>query len=382
MNDNYEIIYGKKYKKCNENQIRNPITKRCIYRDKKVAKYLLMMNIRERPRYLYKYIRIKFKKSKSSLLNIDEKDDRMSIYKKIMNNINKDIKLGYNFIINDKLNYGDDNIYSSILIKNPKYIIASKIVIKNKKSENEIKYLKILNNVVINNICPNFLLYFGNFDLVMKDEDLDILPKLLKVDNIKSFRIILTEKGDGNLKNLLKEVNIKDDIYLNALSQLYISLMFFYKETMSFHNNSIWNNMIYIKIKKGGYYHYEIMGNNYYIENLGYLWMIWDFENSIEFKKSIEKNIMIKMDFEKVIYNFLPLKYNGLIKNNKLSDKSLNKILNVYNVIKYYSEIYSLSGMKIFITKILNILVNNGLIKTTVISSQIINKIPYKLNIK
>ena len=158
--------------------------------------------------------------------------------------------------------------------------------------------------------------------------------------------------------------------------------MFFYKETMSFHNNSIWNNMIYIKIKKGGYYHYEIMGNNYYIENLGYLWMIWDFENSIEFKKSIEKNIMIKMDFEKVIYNFLPLKYNGLIKNNKLSDKSLNKILNVYNVIKYYSEIYSLSGMKIFITKILNILVNNGLIKTTVISSQIINKIPYKLNIK
>jgi len=54
----------------------------------------------------------------------------------------------------------------------------------------------------------------------------------------------------------------------------------------------------------------------------------------------------------------------------------------VYNVIKYYSEIYSLSGMKIFITKILNILVNNGLIKTTVISSQIINKIPYKLNIK
>ena len=63
----------------------------------------------------------------------------------------------------------------------------------------------------------------------------------------------------------------------------------------------------------------------------------------------------------------------------KMSQISLNKILNVLNVVKYYTELYSSTGMKIYISKILNILVINGFIKTYVIPSLIINKIPYKI---
>jgi hypothetical protein len=62
-----------------------------------------------------------------------------------------------------------------------------------------------------------------------------------------------------------------------------------------------------------------------------------------------------------------------------MSQISLNKILNVLNVVKYYTELYSSTGMKIYISKILNILVINGFIKTYVIPSLIINKIPYKI---
>lgn len=40
MND-YDIIDGKKYKKCNENQIRNMITKRCILKKGKKGKPLI-----------------------------------------------------------------------------------------------------------------------------------------------------------------------------------------------------------------------------------------------------------------------------------------------------------------------------------------------------
>ena len=42
MDEIYEIINGKKYKKCKENQIRNPISRRCIYKDKKTAKDILL----------------------------------------------------------------------------------------------------------------------------------------------------------------------------------------------------------------------------------------------------------------------------------------------------------------------------------------------------
>jgi hypothetical protein len=125
------------------------------------------------------------------------------------------------------------------------------------------------------------------------------------------------------------------------------------------------------------------MGENYYLENLGYLWMISDYENCIDFKKSIDKNIRINLDFEKIIYSFLPSYYNGIIKekNYKLSQKSVIDILKILNVIKTYSELYTLTGIKIFITKILNTFVKYGFMKSNVDSVLIINKTPYKYNI-
>ena len=62
MDDNYEIINGKKYKKCKENQIRNPITRRCVYIDKKTAKNILNS---EGPRYILKYVKKREVKKKN-----------------------------------------------------------------------------------------------------------------------------------------------------------------------------------------------------------------------------------------------------------------------------------------------------------------------------
>lgn len=379
MDNLYEIINGKKYKRCKENQIRNPITRRCINKDKKTAKDLLL-NDKKSPKYLLKYIKIRERRKKISKSPIEDIEKRIYINKKIIENIDSKIILGKNLIIKKNI---DGNIYLSYLNKYPKYDFFSKIVLDNKKSENELTYLKMTNDAVINNRCPHFPMLYGNYDLHMTNDDMKILPKLLKVDVNNSFKIILSEKVDGNLRIFLNNMNKTDDIYLNALAQVFISLIFFYKETKSFHNNSIWDNFIYKKVNKGGYYHYEIMGNDYYLENLGYLWMISDYDKCIEFKKSSDKNFMIKTDFERIIYSFLPTYKNGLIKGEKykITQKSLVNILNILGVIKYYSELYTLSGMKIYIIKIMNTLVKNGLIKTSIDKSLIINKTPYKFNI-
>lgn len=383
MEDIYEIINGKKYKKCKDNQIRNPISRRCINKDKKTANDLLLLKDKYCPKYLLKNIKIREKRKKLSLSPLVENDKRIYIYKKINGNMDEKIRIGDNLIIKKKIDYDvNGNLYLSYLSKYPKYDFFSKIVLDNKKSENEITYLKMTNDAVINHRCPHFPILYRNFDLIMKNDDLKILPKILKVDVNNTFKIILSEKVDGNLRILLTDMNSSDNIYLNALTQIYLCLIFFYKETKSFHNNSLWDNFIYKKVNYGGYYHYEIMGNDYYLENLGYLWMISDYDKCVEFRKSQEKNIMIKIDFERIIYSFLPSYYNGLIKekNYKISQKSVVDILKILNVVKYYSELYTSAGMKIYIIKVMNTLVKYGFIKTSVNRSLIINKNPYKFN--
>ena len=49
-------------------------------------------------------------------------------------------------------------------------------------------------------------------------------------------------------------------------------------------------NFLFRKIKKGGYYHYNIYGKDYYVENLGYVWEIQDFGFSHGFNNSEEIN--------------------------------------------------------------------------------------------
>ena len=43
------------------------------------------------------------------------------------------------------------------------------------------------------------------------------------------------------------------------------------------HNDCHAGNFLYHKIKPGGCFHYKINGVDFYIKNLGYLWVIWDF---------------------------------------------------------------------------------------------------------
>jgi hypothetical protein len=383
MDELYEIINGKRYKKCKEGQIRNPLTKRCINKDNRTALNLLKL-MKERPNYLYKYVKKRErrinKEEELSISPIDIYEKRLKIYKKIIKTKEENIKIGGNIIFKNKLNYGI-NIYSSYLTSNPKILIATELVINNKKSDEEKSYLNKVSNLVINKNCPHFPLLYRSQNIQLNDDELIYLPKLLKVEKNKSYKIIMTEHIDGNLKNLFHNIEGNDEIFMNAISQIFISMMFFYHHTSSFHNNSSWDNLIYKKTESGGYYQYEISGTKFYIENKGYLWMLWDYDNCIEFSNSLKKKIMIKLDFEKIILNFLPIKFNGIIKkmDYKLSNDSMNKIKKLYDRIKYYDELYSSTGLSIFISKILQLLILNGFLLTSVKSNDIINKNPFKI---
>jgi len=393
----YEIINGKKYKKCKENQIRNPLTRRCINKDKKTAKNLEKILEQRRPKSLIKYI----KKREKKLIPIKEETppikDRILLYSKINKLLNIDVKRDDYCIslisktpeykIGDiilKKQIGNSSMNGIVFYSNIKrYELASKLVIENDNNKKEIEIFRLLTDAVIKRRCPHFPILYGDI-FCNKFEDIENIsyyPKIIRMNKNKSYHLLLTELANGDLSNFMKEMNKTDNIYLNTLVQVYLSLIFYYKETKCFHNDAHWDNFLYYKIDKGGYYHYEIFGENYYLENLGYLWVICDYDASIPFKK-IE--ISLIKDFERIIYAFLPSNYLGLIrlKNYKITSKALTKINYIHNTIRYYNEKYSQKGMQIMIIKLLKSFVKNGILKSSIkFGEKIINETPYKINI-
>jgi len=392
----YEIINGKKYKKCKENQIRNPLTRRCINKDKKTAKDLEKILEQKRPKSLIKYIKKREKKLSPIKEETPPIKDRILLYSKINKLLNIDDKrTDYCMRLISKTEYkigdillkkqiGSNSINGIVFYSNiKKYEFASKLVLKNDKTKNELHIFSILTDAVLKKRCPHFPILYG--DLVCNKfddiENLSLYPRVIRMNKNHSYHLILTELANGDLSSFMKEMNKPDNIYLNTLVQVYLSLIFFYKETRCFHNDAHWDNFLYYKIDKGGYYHYEIFGENYYLENLGYLWVICDYDASIPFKKN---EISLIRDFGRIIYAFLPSNYSGMIrmKNYKLSSNSLNKINNIHTNIRYYNEKYSQKGMQMMILKLLKTFVKNGLLKSSIKTGEkIINETPYKINI-
>lgn len=118
MNNTFEIINGRKYKKCKENQIRNPKTNRCIN-----------ANIKDR---------IEYKNLLNKILNIDETNNCMRIYK-----YGADGKpiyiIGNNIILKKQIGIESDNgiifLSSTKDNYNKIYKYAIKIVVENKENK-------------------------------------------------------------------------------------------------------------------------------------------------------------------------------------------------------------------------------------------------------
>lgn len=344
--DEYEIVYGKKLKKCKDNQIRNPITHRCIDKDKKTAKEIIKkLDKLKVPETRLKIVKKRIPKKLSSSSKIISRKD---FYKKI----NKFFKIE-NLIRKKKLN---DNYYISHLENKKEYIFETKSIV----NEIDLNLFKKVSKAVLADKCPHFPILFKNVDL-----------------------LILTELTDGNLADFLKDMRLnKEDFYLNALSQIYLSLMFFYQETNHFITLPKYKNFVYRKIEKGGYYHYKIFGQNYYLENLGYLWIIRDYETSISFEKSQDKQMIINNDFVKISEGFLPYYLKGWIKNNNfhMSNDGLKKIYSLYNFNKKFNEYYTNKGMNNYLKNLMKKMLENGLILKRILSkSLIINSIPYEI---
>lgn len=261
----------------------------------------------------------------------------------------------------------------------------------------EYDILAKLTKYVIEKKTPHFPICYGKILCLNYDNNNKFYDKLI---------ITFNELANGDLKMFYKKYYNNDEIMLNAFTQIYISLMTFYYYMQTFHNDAHYGNFLYHRIKPGGYFHYKIYNKDYYIKNIGYLWIIWDFGLIAPFKKN--NKISIIRDYRRIINSFINdksiiTKIKDFINNN--NDNILYKYINLFitygwisNKYKYSNNINNIIGEFIdildktkYITDInlipslnktlLKLMVKHNLILTTIdINEKIINDEPYIIN--
>jgi len=353
-----------------------------------MKKYLLPFinrvtaNIYDRIIYYKKIIKyLKFNKNKKNYC--------VKFYK--FNKYNKPIfRIGNNIILKNEIGSGSSHgaIYLSsfrdINKKLFKYVI--KISPISYKTFTEIKINEIVSNAVIKNLCPHFPISYGyalcmknnlsNSSYIKSKESQNSQEKPEFFLNKKNYYIYLNELASGDLKtfNLNITLNKNKQILDNKIAQIYLSLMFFYKETGCYHCDAYDKNFLYHKIKKGGYYHYNIFNQDYYLPNLGYLWIIWDYEHAKSLSEPISNHkIKLTIDYDfYTITNYLISNYN--IYDIKLINKKI--FIDFFNSSK--NAVYEKKLFHKFLQTILDCLSDLKYIyKNIDKSSIIINPKPY-----
>lgn len=95
----------------------------------------------------------------------------------------------------------------------------------------------------------------------------------------KPCLITLNEMGDGDMKTYLtKKINIwNPKLVTNCVFQMATALYTFEKYLNMTHNDLHWGNVLVHEIKPGGYWKYTINKIDYYVPNMGFLFVLWDF---------------------------------------------------------------------------------------------------------
>ena len=169
------------------------------------------------------------------------------------------------------------------------------------------------------------------------------------------------------------------------IAQIYIAILsFHYLEY--FHTDTHYKNFLFHKITPGGYIQYKIFGKTIYLENLGILWVIWDF-GLAEKKTAYHSDTEYLEDYKKPLFAFFNKKdnldyakkkaYGNIEQQFKISDKTKDlarEIIIVINTIDKFRD----KKEDIFFDMLLSI--PNLFIKDLPPGSYVINRVnPYNI---
>ena len=187
---------------------------------------------------------------------------------------------------------------NSEIILDDKPIKTFKFAIKialNKENDSvkEIFILKKLQEFVQKGY-QNFPIIYHSIDIKKKNYILQNMqtPILDDVSNFMNnrnfYNVYINELANSDLRHFLKDYDnndqnskYTDELLLNAVAQIFMSIASLHNVGIK-HNDTHFGNFLYHEIKPGGYIKYTIKIDSnktetYYVKNLGFLWVIWDY---------------------------------------------------------------------------------------------------------
>ena len=194
-----------------------------------------------------------------------------------------------------------------------------------KDNTNEVKITELVSNMVLKDIMPHFPINYRTFicNNIEDRNNKDFPEKIRK----HKYYIFLNELAKGDLKSFMTSGEpYKSKYYVNALAQIFIAILSFHNLGY-YHDDCHYGNFLYHRIPPGGYFQYSMTNNEkVYIENLGYLWVIWDFGKSFPidsddfiFFKSMVDDKLKNFEFFRIIQAFLNESDKLYIKENEES---------------------------------------------------------------
>ena len=195
------------------------------------------------------------------------------------------------------------------------------VVLRKNENLHEIRILEFLTKYALDYEFPHFPLTYDilscnrtNINKLLENdiEDIDYdISQKIENNNGDLIFIINEYATGGDLRNYYKKI-IKNYEYekvknkfMNAISQILISLMFYHKIVNSSHGDLHQYNILNHLTIPGGYFHYKLYDKDYYIENIGYIWVIWDFGFSVPFDNSYDINKKREKELRTHIFNYL-----------------------------------------------------------------------------
>jgi hypothetical protein len=302
-------------------------------------------------------------------------------------------RIGNRIILKKRI--GSNSVYGIVYLsefreKNKKiFTFASKVYPHmNSKTKMELELLNKLTNVVRMELCPHFPIFYGhvicekilnnknkfNKDSFKKSnlkdktisQKINKFPDLVIINLKKRFITTFNELANGDLWKFFELYGNNSSYIINALIQQLLSIMFFNYYTNRIHNDTHAGNFLYHKIKAGGYFHYKLFGIDYYLENLGFLWVIWDFDLSSKTEEAIKQYNKIRTnntDYNRIMEMYLSYKDGGYnpyeeIQNNNNVKIFVKKLTSLYNSNYNFNNLnkHDINTFKTLIVKLPNII--------------------------
>jgi hypothetical protein len=172
---------------------------------------------------------------------------------------------------------GSESVYGAVFLSKGSNVgemfrFASKVITQNRINTRELKILMQVSAIVLNRLNPHFPIMYQTFFCNIPEKN----AKLPKFANNKDYYINFNELANGDLSVFMKKEYNNSKLVNNAMAQIFIAILSFHSLGYS-HNDTHWGNFLYHRVTPGGYFKYIINGYEVFVENLGYLWIIWDY---------------------------------------------------------------------------------------------------------